>query len=546
MTGILKIARVVSTPLRRGELGLRRDQDLSEQRRNVGGTWPTYAPSHALANTARLAPRGAATFQSPRGEVTVCHQHFAPFLRGRYAPQDLATLHAELRKAGIVDVPLTAANLVPAGSDGGVTASFGYGAAWWRDTALIGIAFADERAVQLAKGLAGNALSTNQTHRFLTGICHGGPAGDPADMPQIKVSADGTDLTSRWGHNQLDALGLGLFNMATAASDDSFKELSDLAKSSALVAAYLTRIDFTTVPCNGHWEESGPNGEGAILTSSLGCVVHGMKALQRWMACDDDRAGRLDDYLRSLDKTVTGLGETLRTVDDNGNLLFSFQRGDLRAAVEKGSRVIRARHVAGEWHETFRDAMGRPRKTDLALSTFALLELKCPEHDRVMTRPQLVGLVNQLERDLKGPMGYRRYNTDGWLAAYYGADGPDPKARAEIGHHIAQRDKMIIGTSPEWTLGNGIMTYLPARIAIETGDVRFRDRAHEHLNRLVGNISLDPTQGRRLVINELFMHVREENNRFRYVGNGLDLNWAHAYVQLGVQAVRDLVVAEKR
>ena len=164
----------------------------------------------------------------------------------------------------------------------------------------------------------------------------------------------------------------------------------------------------------------------------------------------------------------------------------------------------------------------------------------------MVTRQQLIDLVTQLERDLKGPLGYRRYNTDGWLVAYHGADGPDPTARAAVGHHIAQRDKMLAGTSPEWTLGNGIMTHLYARLAIETGDVRFRDRAHEHLNRLIGNIAPDPAQGGRLAITELFMHVREENDRFRYVGNGLDLNWSRAYVQLGVQALRDLVVAENR
>jgi hypothetical protein len=189
--------------------------------------------------------------------------------------------------------------------------------------------------------------------------------------------------------------------------------------------------------------------------------------------------------------------------------------------------------------------MRRTRKTDLALSTFALLELSTPAHDRVLTRQQVIGLVGQIERDLKGPMGYRRYNTDGWLAAYLNADGPDPKARADIGHDIAQRDLMILGTSPEWTLGNGVMTHLYGRLAIETGQVRFRDKANEHLNRLVGNISPDPSKDGRLIINELFMHVREDG-RFRYVGNGLDLNWSRAYVHLGVQTARDLLLAEAK
>ncbi|HSI04148.1 MAG TPA: hypothetical protein VLC93_06720, partial [Myxococcota bacterium] len=113
----------------------------------------------------------------------------------------------------------------------------------------------------------------------------------------------------------------------------------------------------------------------------------------------------------------------------------------------------------------------------------------------------------------------------------------------EIGHHIAQRDTMIPGTSPEWTLGNGVMTHLYGRLAIETGDVRFRDKANEHLNRLLGNISADASKGGRLAITELFMHVREDK-RYRYGGNGLDLNWSRAYVELGVRTLRALVVAE--
>jgi hypothetical protein len=72
-------------------------------------------------------------------------------------------------------------------------------------------------------------------------------------------------------------------------------------------------------------------------------MVHGMRALQRWMAVDDDRAKRLDDYLRGLDGTVNGFDETLRTLDENGNLLFSFERGYLREAADTGARVIRER-----------------------------------------------------------------------------------------------------------------------------------------------------------------------------------------------------------
>ena len=188
MTGLLKTGRAAAATFHGGNLALRRGQDLRAAHHNLGATWPTYAPSHALARTARLAPQGSSTVRSPVGEITVCHQHFARFLRRRYDAQTLAVLHAELRRAGVVDVPLTTANLVPAGCDGGVTASFGYGAAWWRDTALIGVALADERSVQLARGLAANALTTNQTHRFLTGISHGGPTADPADMPQITPS----------------------------------------------------------------------------------------------------------------------------------------------------------------------------------------------------------------------------------------------------------------------------------------------------------------------------------------------------------------------
>ena len=82
-------------------------------------------------------------------------------------------------------------------------------------------------------------------------------------------------------------------------------------------------------------------------------------------------------------------------------------------------------------------------------------------------------------------------------------------------------------------------------LAIETGEVRFRDKANEHLNRLVGNISPDPSKSGRLAITELFMHVREDG-RFRYVSNGLDLNWSRAYVQLAVHTLRDLLVAETR
>ncbi len=414
---------------------------------------------------------------------------------------------------------------MPAGEANPLAASFGYGAAWYRDTALIGLAYNDHRSFEIAEGLAHNALTDNQVHRFFTAIVHGQAATNPADMPQIKISADGTDLKGTWGHNQLDALGITLFTMlrySHGGSDD--RAVTDQVKAGALITAYLDRIGYVHVPCNGHWEESGPTGRGAILTSSLGCVVHGLKAMARWIGDDPTRAKALDDYLRSLDGTDNGFGEKLRIVRSDGAMDFSFERGDYKAAITEGIKTIRERHVNGEWLETFADAMGRKRGSDLALTSFVLLELKTPESDRILTRDELIGLVGQLDRDLKGPIGYRRYANDGWLAAYPGADGVDPEARAHIGMNIADRDTMTPGTSPEWTLGNGAMAHIYGRLYLETGDVRFRDKANEGLNRMLGNIAESSEGDKHLMVTELFMQARE-GEQYRYVANGMNLSW---------------------
>lgn len=490
----------------------------------------------------RLPPPGAEILNGPNSDpLMVCNPPFGHYLRSRYTSDNLEQLASVLRQRCLTCIELTDSALVPAAPASSTSSEFGYTAVWWRDTAIIGLALDNGNSSVLATGLAANVGTNNQTARFLAGISTGHVAGDTAQMPQIKISANGTDLTVAWGHNQYDALGLGLLTMVDFSPKSSLEWLPPTMASASLVAAYLGRVGFTGLPCNGHWEESGPGGKASILTSSIGCVVHGMRSLRRWMSEVPGRAEQLDQHLRSLDGTTGLHGERLRTVSDSGALLFSYVRGDLDAAIADGTAVVRSRFINGEWFETLSDPMSRQRKSDLALSTFVLTELAAPAGDRVLSQDELVGLAHQLERDLKGPIGYRRYQNDGWLAAYNGVDGPDPKPRKDIGLDIKDRDKMIPGTSPEWTLGNGVMAHIFGKLYLETGKPELRKRATENFNRLIGTIA--PDANGKLILNELFMHVRE-GSQFRFMGNGINLNWSRAYLDLAVDTMREVVARD--
>ena len=88
----------------------------------------------------------------------------------------------------------------------------------------------------------------------------------------MRFRVDSGDRTDPWAHSQLDALGLFLTVYGTLCCGGAL--VADVSLVDRFVR-YLAAIDYTTRPDLGHWEE----WPAAVRTSSLGCVVAGLRAV---------------------------------------------------------------------------------------------------------------------------------------------------------------------------------------------------------------------------------------------------------------------------
>jgi hypothetical protein len=276
--------------------------------------------------------------------------------------------------------------------------------------------------------------------RFLD-IIHGRRSGFPSDYffrPHIRYNPISLyEVGDPWGHGQNDSLSFVNFLLFHALKTGRI-QASEWGKGldfAALLHAYFWKINVWIDNDLGAWED-----KVAIHWSSIACVLASLHEQEAFLRTH----GMLRYSRDGHDYLVTADG------------------------VKEMADKCQAKLLELGTNEFLSSENGETRSSDLAQVNPLLLAA-------VAGRPLVndgytVSVLENIERQLMGHLGIRRYNRDVW-------DGR------------VNRYDLSPGQEAQWCHGSPQMSYIYGEMYLRTGEERYYEKQLGHFNRMLASIS---------------------------------------------------------
>lgn len=416
----------------------------------------------------------------------------AALIKDRYRAQDVAELRRLLDDLGTLTFTRLDSGLFAA-SPSNVPMS-GYHNVWVRDNVHVAYAHQMRGDLAVAVGVAQTLLAYFHKHRrrlqdVVVGIAD--PA-QPANRPHIRF--DGQTLQEltdeKWPHAQNDALGYFVWLVSSLARQRALRLSPEEAQTMLLFVRYLQAIRFWEDPDSGHWEETPK-----ISASSIGTVLAGLREL----------AALLHDA--GADSALAGVrARGLAAVEEM--LVRGQQALDAILPAESIDPRLRRAHDA------------------------ALVFLVHPL--RVVTDDRAATVLEQVDQQLTGAIGIRRYAGDSYWAPDYDSKLPPGERTQDVSGGIEARDRLLErpGDEAQWCIFDGyISAHYGAAFSHRRDADSYRRQVH-HANRVLRQISAEDSDIPNRCPELYYL------KRGRWIPNAhTPLQWSQAALSVAIEAL---------
>ncbi len=383
----------------------------------------------------------------------VCHsERVAPLLGGDFTPERLDAVERLLDEFGVLSFPDQPNGLYPAVEHrSSATTYTGYQNTWLRDTVHIAHARLSSGDVNSAGNTSRTLLRFMATQRHRLEACISGSADrdDPMQRPHVRFDGETLDeLDVWWPHAQNDALGYTLWFCSRVGLMGLHVPDEGEVAVMRLLTRYFEGIAYWRDADSGHWEE-----HRKLSSSSVGCVVAGLRAFQSMLLAPHVAGGSeraLQSETQYLDHLIAHGHEVLE-------------------------RQLPAESVDGDH--------GFDRGVDAAL-LFLIEPLQVVE-DEMADR-----ILANVERELLGPHGIRRYRGDSyWMADYKRLLDEDVRTGG-FGEDLSGRDALLKpDTEAQWCLFDPLVSVIAGRRYLRSGDPAWRERQEHYFRRALGQLT---------------------------------------------------------
>lgn len=348
----------------------------------------------------------------------------AEWLSGPVTAELVASVRTFLTRQGTFEFPRLSTGLFSAAAGEGTDFELsGYRSVWVRDN--IQIAWA-----HLAAGLGSSipvvcveaiaSFYQRYRQRFVEIIEGRADFREPMNRPHIRFNgADLSELPEKWSHAQNDALGYFLWLACRLMSTGAMVYRQSSWDILSLLLRFWEKIEVWQDEDSGHWEEVRK-----ISASSLGCVVAGLRELRGLMEQREVAAG--------LSRAEYGV--------DVGFVESLLQRCEASLA-----EILPSECVQSE--------VGKGRRYDAAL-LFLIYPL-----DVVRNRGVEDVILADVDRELRGEHGIRRYSGDSYWCADYRDLLSAEQRTADFSDSLGQRDRLLRpGYEAQWCIFDPIIS----------------------------------------------------------------------------------------
>jgi phosphorylase kinase alpha/beta subunit len=432
----------------------------------------------------RLLPEGGFN------RFVVHNGSLADRLKKTYEAGDIRSLRAFLTDRGVFRFQPLANGLFPAAClDDRSAAESGYKNVWVRDNFYVAYAHyvAGDKGVAIRNAHSLAEFFRGQENRFRDVIEHRVDwRRNPMDRPHVRFNGRTLkENPQQWAHDQNDALGYFLWFQCRLALDGAITPEQLDPALIALFPRYLDTIEFWQDEDSGHWEEARK-----VSASSIGIVV--------------------------------GALELLREVTKRNDLEKRFEREGVSAAmlkqlIDNGRNALR--HILPA--ESVQP--GNERMND-----GALLFLIYPLELDVISSDVASQIIENVEQNLLGPYGIRRYLGDSYWFPNYKEHYAPAQRSADFSNSIKTRDEkgthLKSGQEAQWCIFDPILSAIFGSRFLRTGDQSDLQRQTYYLNRSLGQVTGPRFAGGPFLCPEAYYRVED-----RYVPNDhTPLLWTQA------------------
>ncbi len=322
----------------------------------------------------------------------------------------------------------------------------GYQNVWVRDNIHVAHALwvIGERNVVIDAVQAFITFYAKFRHKFVDIIDGKTDPPDAQSRPHIRF--DGESLTENdedWAHSQNDALGglLWLICKLLRARDiEPDEQILDLL---SLLVRYFHKIEYWQDEDSGHWEETKK-----IESSSVGCVVAGLRELNAWL---EETAVQLDSLAQPL----------------------------LVDCIKNGADALDEILPA----ECVQPDPSQNRRYDAALLFLCYpFEVVCEE----MTAQ----IAEDVRNNLMEPIGIKRYIGDSYWCADYRSLLSAEKRTTDFSEDISQRDALLKkNQEAQWCIFDPTLSVIYGKRFLEHGSNEDRELQIAHLKRSLAQLT---------------------------------------------------------
>lgn len=415
-------------------------------------------------------------------------------IRDHYTVDEIADLKCFLNEKGTFHFPVLPTGLFPAAHLSARGEYTGYDKVWVRDNMHVAHAHYVTGLPEVAVRTVRSALDYFGKHRHrFEAIIHGETdPGNPMNRPHIRF--DGRTLQEvedDWSHAQNDALGYLLWLACRMAIDGALLLTADDLRLLALFPLYLRTIRYWQDKDSGHWEE-----KRKVEASSIGVVVAALRALQTLLAT------------RGIGSIVT-----------NGEPVAA---STLDILIGEGERAL-GTILPAECVDP----------VDYRAYDSALLFLIYPLG--VVSPAIEEAILDNIETNLKGDHGIRRYLGDSFWCADYDLLMSESKRTCNVSEDMSARDALVKqGEEAQWCLFDPIISTIYGRRFLTKGDPADAEKQLHYFNRALSQLTGEDGDFPPYLCPELY-YLR----RNCYVPNDVTpLLWTQANLMIAFEAMQ--------
>lgn len=426
--------------------------------------------------------------------MIVEHPNMREWIEGDWSADRIRELKSFLFGHGTLRFDSYQTGIFPAASLHASQSSSGYQNAWVRDNIYVALAHEVAGIVDVAHHTISTLATFFQSQQWRMDAIVSGQLDqkDVRNRPHVRFNAQSLEeIPGHWAHAQNDALGYFLWYYSHLANKQQLTPDIELLRSFTL---YLNAINYWSDEDSGHWEE-----QRKVEASSIGAVLAGFRELREFL---------------------------------NSNSVFAkqfYQHGCTKDLVEL---LIERGEVALTsilpW-ESIAQGTSQPRRYDAAL-LFLAYPLNVLD-DHVAQQ-----IVSDVEQNLEGDYGIRRYLGDSYWTSDYTEKVPTELLTADVSEQQATRDALATpGEEAQWCIFDPIVSIIAGQRYMRGGDRSDLERQTQHLKRALGQLT-----GQHCMQGELMCAEAYYLRRGRYIPNDhVPLLWTQANLWMALLAMEE-------